>query len=73
MNNSRRLVIALGAAASMPHTVFAQAKKPPVLIGLLGNGSRNERTLAAFTEGMAALVRTLRICADVSRRARRRF
>ena len=57
MNNRRRLVIALGACASTSGNVFAQAKKPPVVIGWLHGtgGSNSQATLAAFKEGMAAL------------------
>ena len=42
MNTRRRLVISLGACASVPGTVFAQAKKPPVVIGWLSAGLRPE-------------------------------
>jgi putative ABC transport system substrate-binding protein len=57
MENRRRFVIALGTAASLPRTVFAQAKHPPVVIGWLNFGSRESliHHLAAFKEGLAAL------------------
>jgi putative ABC transport system substrate-binding protein len=54
MNNRRKLVIVLGATASLPQAVFAQAKKPPVVIGFLHSATASERTVAAFKEGMAA-------------------
>ena len=50
MNNRRRLVISLGACASVPGTVFAQAKKPPVVIGWLSAGARPEAGGANFAE-----------------------
>ena len=55
MNNRRKIIVALATAASIPHTVFAQPKKPPVLIGLLGSGVRNELKVADFKEEMATL------------------
>src|SRR5262245_14216071 len=57
MRNRRRLVIALGTAASMPRIAFSQAKKPPVVIGWLHGtgGSTSQAGLTAFKEGMAAL------------------
>ena len=42
MNNRRRLVFALGSAASIPRGVFAQAKKPPVVIGWLAGGTSEQ-------------------------------
>ena len=56
MNNRRRLVLALGSAVSIPRDVFAQAKKPPVVIGWLSLGSPepSSQTLVAFKEGFAA-------------------
>jgi putative ABC transport system substrate-binding protein len=55
MNNRRRLVIALASAVSIPRDVFAQAKKPPVVIGWLTGGSESQRNVAAFKEEMATL------------------
>jgi putative ABC transport system substrate-binding protein len=51
------LVIALGACASVPGTVFAQAKKPPVVIGWLSTGLRTEAAgnLAEFKKELATL------------------
>ena len=55
MNNRRRLVIALGACASVPEKVFAKAKSKPVLIGWLGFASRGAgRSIAVFKEGLTA-------------------
>src|SRR5262245_6329500 len=54
VNARRNVLIALGAIA-MSRPVLGQEKKPPVLIALLDNGTRSERNLAAFKEGMAAL------------------
>ena len=54
MNKRRKLVIVLGAAASLPQSVFAQAKKPPIVIGFLHSATPSERTVGAFKEGMAA-------------------
>ena len=52
MNNRRNLLIVLGAASFTPQTLFAQAKKPPVVIGWLGastaeTGARGFAELAA--------------------------
>ena len=60
MNNRRSLVIALGACASVPGTVFAQAKNPPVVIGWLGAGAADmgSLNLQLFKEALAALGRT---------------
>jgi putative ABC transport system substrate-binding protein len=57
MNNRRRLLILLGAAAFAPRTVLAQAKQAPVLIGWLNTDSRelSGHFLGAFKEGLAAL------------------
>ena len=57
MNTRRRLIISLGACASVPGTVFAQAKKPPVVIGWLSAGLREagEGTLAEFKKELATL------------------
>jgi putative ABC transport system substrate-binding protein len=57
MNNRRTLLIALGAAPFAPRTLFAQAKKPPVLIGWLdgGSGGATSTGLSAFKEEFAAL------------------
>jgi putative ABC transport system substrate-binding protein len=57
LNNRRRLVIVLGAVLLAPRAVFAQAKKPPVVIGWLHADSRelSGQYLTAFKEGMAAL------------------
>jgi hypothetical protein len=40
MNNRRNLLIAFSAALFTPGAVFAQAKKPPVVIGWLGGVQR---------------------------------
>jgi putative ABC transport system substrate-binding protein len=57
MNTRRSLVMMLGAAAAMPQVLFAQAKKPPVLIGWLslGTGGPGTHSLGAFKEGLTAL------------------
>jgi putative ABC transport system substrate-binding protein len=58
MNTRRRLVVALGACASVPGTVFAQSKKPPVVIGWLSIGLRPEAvrdSLAEFKKELATL------------------
>ncbi len=57
MNTRRKLLIVLGAASLTPRAVFAQAKKPQVVIGWLGAATRETgaRGLTAFKEGMAAL------------------
>lgn len=57
MNNRRNLLIVLGAASFTPRTLFAQAKKPPVVIGWLGasTAETGARRFTAFKEGMAAL------------------
>ena len=57
MNNRRRLVLALGGAVAVPRDVFAQAKKPPVVIGWLCLRSRESagHQLGAFKEELAAL------------------
>jgi putative ABC transport system substrate-binding protein len=56
MNNRRKLLVALGAAAFSPRMALAQSKQP-VLIGWLNGGSRqmDESSFAAFKEGLAAL------------------
>src|SRR5262245_59830037 len=55
MNNRRRLVIALGACASVPGTTFAQAKKSPVVIGWLSVRQRGADELAEFKKEFATL------------------
>ena len=57
MNNRRTLVIVLGACVSVPGIVFAQAKKPPVVIGWLGVNSLElgRLNVAGFKEGLTAL------------------
>jgi putative ABC transport system substrate-binding protein len=56
MRTRRNLLIVLGAAPFAPRSVFAQAKKPPVLIGWRSFGSgRGGVTIAAFRERLAAL------------------
>jgi putative ABC transport system substrate-binding protein len=58
MNNRRRLLIALGACASVPRTVFPQTKKLTVVIGWLGAGLRPEAgagNLAEFKKELATL------------------
>ena len=57
MNNRRRLMTVFGTALWLPRTVFAQAKKPPVVIGWIAGGSRitGSDNLSAFKEGLAAL------------------
>ena len=57
MNKRRRLVITLGSAVSIPRGVFAQAKKPPLVIGWLGGSTADSGALelAAFKEGMVVL------------------
>ena len=57
MNKRRRLLITLGVAATTPQVVFAQATRPPIVIGWLHLGSREVdlHQLAAFKEGLAAL------------------
>jgi putative ABC transport system substrate-binding protein len=56
MNNRRRLLIELSAVSFMPGAVFAQAKKPPVLIGWLDSGisSAVGEFLNSFKQGMTA-------------------
>ena len=55
MNIRRRLVLGLGSAVSIPGDLFAQAKKPPVVIGWL-HGTHGQRPgLEALKEGLAAL------------------
>ena len=58
MNTRRRLIIALGACASLPGNVFAQSKKPPVVIGWLSAGPWPEAgggNLAEFKKELATL------------------
>ena len=56
MNNRRRLVIALGTCV-VSGTVFAQAKKPPIVIGWLSINSREREAqrIATFIDLLAAL------------------
>ena len=56
MNTRRRLFMAFGACA-VPGTVFAQAKKPPVVIGWLNSQSRPRSggNIAVFKEAMGTL------------------
>jgi putative ABC transport system substrate-binding protein len=55
--NRRNLIIVLGSTAVAPHMAFAQSKQAPVLIGWLGEGSRQAwaHRLDAFKEGLTAL------------------
>ena len=57
MDRRRNVVIALGVAASIPRTIFAQMKKAPIVIGWLGANSSDlgQRNMAPFKEGLAAL------------------
>ena len=57
MDRRRNVVIALGVAASIPRTIFAQMKKTPIVIGWLGANSSDlgQRNMAPFKEGLAAL------------------
>jgi putative ABC transport system substrate-binding protein len=60
MNNRRRLVIALAGSVSIPRSVFAQAKKPPIVIGWLApglgeQGGRGGRLRDTFKSELAAL------------------
>ena len=58
MNNRRKLAIVLGTAASFPRGVFAQSKKPPVVIGWLSAGLRPKAgggNLAEFKKELATL------------------
>ena len=58
MNYRRRLVISLCACTSLPRFVFAQAKKPPVVIGWFFAGPRPEAgrgNLAEFKKEFATL------------------
>lgn len=57
MNTRRRLLVAFGAASFTPQAVFAQAKKPPIVIAWLGSSTADSgaRGFTAFKEGMAAL------------------
>jgi putative ABC transport system substrate-binding protein len=58
MNTRRKSLIALAATVSLPRFVYAQAKKPPVVIGWLGAGPRPEAgagNLAEFKKELATL------------------
>ena len=57
MNNRRKLLIALSTALFTPWALFAQMKKPLVVVAWLGGGTAGSgaRGLTAFKEGMAAL------------------
>ena len=57
MNNRRTLVVTLGSALFTPWALFAQTKKPPIVIAWLGAGRADTgaRSLTAFKEGIAAL------------------
>jgi putative ABC transport system substrate-binding protein len=57
LNNRRKLLIVLGAATFTSRAVFAQTKKPPVVVAWLGGGRADSgaRGFTAFKEGMAAL------------------
>ena len=57
MNKRRRLLISLGTAVAIPRDVFAQAKKPPVVIGWLSAGQREAdgANLAEFKKELATL------------------
>jgi putative ABC transport system substrate-binding protein len=56
LNHRRKLLIALGITAYSPQCLFAQAKKPLVVIGWLHLSSRESELwqLSAFKEGLAA-------------------
>jgi len=58
MNNRRNLLIVLGAASFTPQTLFAQAKKPPVVIGWLGasTAETGARGFTAFKEGQRFVI-----------------
>lgn len=58
MTTRRNLLVMLGAAAGAPRALFAQAKKPPVVIGWLHGTGTNKASLTAFKEGLAALHHT---------------
>ena len=57
MNTRRRLIIALAGCASVAGPVFAQSKKPPVLIGWLSSAPREtgRGNLADFKKELATL------------------
>jgi hypothetical protein len=57
LNNRLNPVVELAIVASISRAVFPQAKKLPVVNGVLNPGSRegNPRLLAMFKEGFAAL------------------
>ena len=58
MSSRRKSLIALGATISLPRFVFAQSKKPPVVIGWLSPGLRPEAGrggLAEFKKELATL------------------
>ena len=57
MNSRRKSLIVLGATVSLPRLVFAQAKKPPVVIGWLSTGQREAdgANLAEFKKELATL------------------
>ena len=55
MTTRRELLVAFGVAPlAWAGAVFAQAKKPPVLVGYLSAGSRTAAVFAVFKEEMAA-------------------
>jgi hypothetical protein len=58
MNNRRNLHIVLGAASFTPQTLFAQAKKPPVVIGWLAasTAETGARRFTAFKEGQRFVI-----------------
>jgi putative ABC transport system substrate-binding protein len=57
MNTRRRLIIVLGASSFAPRALFAQSKKPAVVIGWLDMGGleSGQRNLSALKEGLVAL------------------
>jgi putative ABC transport system substrate-binding protein len=58
MNTRRNLLIVLGTVSFTPRTVFAQSKKPPIVIGWLNTGPRPEAGgggLAEFKKELATL------------------
>ena len=55
MDTRRNLLIALVTILFAPRDVFAQAKRPPVMIAWLTGGSESQSSIAAFKEEMAAL------------------
>ena len=61
MNNRRRLVLAIGGAVAIPREVFAEGKKPPIVIGWLVTGPPrpevDSANLLSFKRALVALGR----------------